>query len=144
MQSSVFLSAWIPPEERAWASTQLDTGITIGTLAITLLAGFLGATTEWRDTYYLIGTAGLLFTAIWQLFAEASQRIANGFPKRKKDSLKRKSQDRKTQRSSHPTRRTKRPNDQVTPQGGPRDAAILCVDDAAPEPARNLSKPHGV
>ena len=47
--SSVFLSSWMPPDERGWASTQLDTGITVGTLLITPIAGFLGQEIGWRN-----------------------------------------------------------------------------------------------
>ena len=40
-----------------------------------------------RNTYYLIGTAGLMFTAVWQLWAEAKPAHCKWISKEEKEFL---------------------------------------------------------
>ena len=67
--SSVFLSKWIPANERSKSSTYLDIGISIGALMSVPAGGFLGSTLGWEQTYYLVGGTAGLFVAVWMYFA---------------------------------------------------------------------------
>uniref|UniRef100_A0A7S4T0W9 Major facilitator superfamily (MFS) profile domain-containing protein n=1 Tax=Ditylum brightwellii TaxID=49249 RepID=A0A7S4T0W9_9STRA len=74
--SSVFLSRWMPaatepgmPDEKAWGTSMLDMGISLGSLliipAVTSLAESLG----WKNTFRVVGVASLGFVALWVLLA---------------------------------------------------------------------------
>jgi len=76
--SSVFLSKWMPkpapgePDEKAWGTSMLDIGISIGSLLIiptvTTLADALG----WRNAFRCVGFASLGFVALWVFLAASS------------------------------------------------------------------------
>jgi MFS family permease len=69
--SIAFLSKWTPPSERAFASTMVDSGITVGSLIALPVSGLLGASIGWRNTYYCYGVATLLYAGLWHSLAEA-------------------------------------------------------------------------
>ena len=54
--SSVFLARWMPtarpgePDEKAWGTSMLDVGISLGTLLIIPTTTFLASTVGWRHT----------------------------------------------------------------------------------------------
>jgi len=76
--SSVFLARWMPkakpgePDEKAWGTSMLDIGISIGTLLIIPTTTFLAEAVGWRHTYHIIGLASLGFCATFQVFAASS------------------------------------------------------------------------
>mmetsp|Transcript_23486 Transcript_23486/g.59997 ORF Transcript_23486/g.59997 Transcript_23486/m.59997 type:complete len:446 (-) Transcript_23486:557-1894(-) len=73
--SSVFLARWMPKkgpdgqDEKAWGTSMLDIGISIGSLAIIPLANTLADAIGWRHTYHAIGGASLVFTIVWHILA---------------------------------------------------------------------------
>lgn len=72
--SSVFLARWMPKsgggsDEKAWGTSMLDIGISIGSLAIIPLANSLADSIGWRNTYRAIGSASLVFTLVWHILA---------------------------------------------------------------------------
>lgn len=76
--SSVFLANWMPspkpgqPDEKAWGTSMLDIGISVGTLAIIPTVAKLSAAVGWRHTYHVVGLASLGFVAVWQVLAAAT------------------------------------------------------------------------
>ena len=76
--SSVFLAKWCPkakpgePDEKAWATSMLDVGISLGTLAIIPAVTFLVELVGWRHAYHMIGLASIGFVGVWQLLAASS------------------------------------------------------------------------
>lgn len=76
--SSVFLAKWCPqskpgePDEKAWATSMLDVGISVGTLAIVPFVSFLATAVGWRHTYHLVGAASAVFVVVWQIFAAST------------------------------------------------------------------------
>ena len=76
--SSVFLAQWCPksrpgePDEKAWATSMLDVGISVGTLAIVPVVSLLATSVGWRTTYHIVGLASVGFVGIWHVFASAS------------------------------------------------------------------------
>jgi len=79
--SSVFLARWMPKagpdgaDEKAWGTSMLDIGISIGSLAVIPLANSLAEALGWRNTFRAIGVASLGFTLVWHALAsEAPSR----------------------------------------------------------------------
>jgi MFS family permease len=76
--SSVFLARWMPkaapgqPDEKAWGTSMLDVGISVGTLLIIPTVTFLADAVGWRHTYHVVGGASLGFVAVWQALAASS------------------------------------------------------------------------
>ena len=76
--SSVFLSRWMPkaqpgqPDEKAWGTSMLDIGISVGTLLIIPTTTFLAEAVGWRHTYHIIGVASLCFCATFAFFGASS------------------------------------------------------------------------
>jgi MFS family permease len=76
--SSVFLAAWMPtskpgePDEKAWGTSMLDIGISVGTLAIIPTVTFLSESVGWRHTYHVVGGASMAFVVLWQMLAASS------------------------------------------------------------------------
>ena len=65
--SSVFLKNWMPPAERARASTYVDVGISVGALLAVPAGSYLGQVLSWQEMYWLMGALGATFTAAWAL-----------------------------------------------------------------------------
>ena len=69
--SSVFLSRWMPrpapgePDEKAWGTSMLDIGISIGSLLIIPAVTGLAEAVGWRNTFRCVGAASLAFVALW-------------------------------------------------------------------------------
>lgn len=65
------LSGWLPPSERARASTALDLGITLGSLFVVPASSFLAVNLGrgWRSVLVLFGCSSLVFAAVWEQFA---------------------------------------------------------------------------
>lgn len=63
------LAKWLPSTERAFASTALDTGITLGSLVTVPLSGALAVVLGWRATIALVGASGIVFAVSWALVA---------------------------------------------------------------------------
>jgi len=76
--SSVVLARWMPaakpgePDEKAWGTSMLDVGISVGTLVIIPVVTFLSDAVGWRHTYHVVGAASLMFTVIWHLLAAST------------------------------------------------------------------------
>jgi sugar phosphate permease len=70
--SSVFLSRWMPtstvkgqPDEKAWGTSMLDIGISIGSLLIIPVVTVLAENVGWRHTFLCVGAASLGFVALY-------------------------------------------------------------------------------
>eukprot|EP01060_Flectonema_neradi_P036612 TRINITY_DN7099_c4_g1_i1.p1 TRINITY_DN7099_c4_g1~~TRINITY_DN7099_c4_g1_i1.p1 ORF type:complete len:421 (+),score=46.92 TRINITY_DN7099_c4_g1_i1:89-1351(+) len=70
--SSVFLSQWMPPEERAWAATMLDIGISIGALISVPAGGYLGSSIGWQNTYITVACFTFVYVAAWVVLGSES------------------------------------------------------------------------
>lgn len=70
--SSVYLSRWMPtasgpgqPDEKAWGTSMLDTGISIGSLLIIPVVTSLADAVGWRKTFWVVGGVSLAFVALY-------------------------------------------------------------------------------
>jgi MFS family permease len=76
--SSVLLARWMPkarpgePDEKAWGTSMLDIGISIGTLLIIPTTSVLAEWVGWRHTFHCIGGASLAFCALYGVFAASA------------------------------------------------------------------------
>jgi sugar phosphate permease len=76
--SSVFLSDWMPKalpgksDEKAWGTSMLDIGISVGSLFIIPIVTSLAENFGWRNTFHCIGAASLCFVMVWAIFASAT------------------------------------------------------------------------
>jgi len=76
--STVFLSRWMPaaskdgPDEKAWGTSMLDIGISVGSLVIIPIANTLAEAVGWRHTYHIVGFGSLGFVVLWQFLAADS------------------------------------------------------------------------
>lgn len=70
--STVFLSRWLPSkvdgqtDEKAWGTSLLDIGISVGAFVIVPLSSSIAAKVGWRYAYQVVGLAGLVYVALWQ------------------------------------------------------------------------------
>mmetsp|Transcript_123785 Transcript_123785/g.358047 ORF Transcript_123785/g.358047 Transcript_123785/m.358047 type:complete len:493 (-) Transcript_123785:141-1619(-) len=73
--STVFLSRWMPRktdsgcDEKAWGTSMLDIGISIGSLVVIPIANTLAEHLGWRGAYRAIGLGSLAFAALWHALA---------------------------------------------------------------------------
>jgi ACS family sodium-dependent inorganic phosphate cotransporter len=73
--STVYLSRWMPKQgkdgvdEKAWGTTMLDLGVTVGSMVVLPVANALAETVGWRQAYRFVAVAALAFVAIWLVFA---------------------------------------------------------------------------
>lgn len=73
--STVFLSKWMPRstasggDEKAWGTSMLDIGISVGSLVIIPTANSLADNFGWRGAYQAIGLLSLGFAVLWQILA---------------------------------------------------------------------------
>jgi MFS family permease len=76
--SSVLLARWMPrardgeADEKAWATSMLDVGISVGTLLIIPVVTFLAEAVGWRHTYHTIGVASVAYVVVWATLGAAS------------------------------------------------------------------------
>jgi len=76
--SSVLLARWMPkskpgePDEKAWGTSMLDIGISVGTLAIIPTTTFLAESVGWRHTFHVVGLASLAFCIVFGVLAASS------------------------------------------------------------------------
>jgi len=66
------LARWLPAEERAVASTALDSGITLGSLIVVPLSGIIVVYSDWRAAYAVYGLGMLAFAFVWARLAADS------------------------------------------------------------------------
>lgn len=73
--STVFLSRWMPKktaggcDEKAWGTSMLDIGISVGSLLIIPAANTFAEIFGWRGAYRIIGCCSFAFTATWHVLA---------------------------------------------------------------------------
>jgi len=73
--SFVVLSRWLPKQvpggsdEKAWSTSMLDIGISIGALLVIPVTSYLATAVSWRFAFQAIGLAGMGFVATWHLVA---------------------------------------------------------------------------
>jgi len=73
--SSVFLSKWMPGkdapggDEKAWGTSMLDIGISLGSLLIIPTANSIADAVGWRGTYTTVGLATVAFACAWHVLA---------------------------------------------------------------------------
>jgi sugar phosphate permease len=78
--SSVYLSRWMPGkgapggDEKAWGTSMLDIGISLGSLLIIPVGNGLAEAYGWRNTYRTLGLATMGFVGLWQLLAAETPR----------------------------------------------------------------------
>jgi len=66
------LARWLPAEERAVASTALDSGITLGSLIVVPLSGVLAVNAGWKSAFTLYGLGMLTYAFVWAWLAADS------------------------------------------------------------------------
>ena len=92
--SSVYLARWMPkakpgePDEKAWGTSMLDVGISIGTLFIIPVVKFLVEAVGWRHTYHIVGLVSLGYCALFQIFAASSPSECSYISKAELEQLK--------------------------------------------------------
>mmetsp|Transcript_136448 Transcript_136448/g.308351 ORF Transcript_136448/g.308351 Transcript_136448/m.308351 type:complete len:434 (-) Transcript_136448:92-1393(-) len=59
--SSVYLSRWSPPDERAKAASMLDVGVSVGSILIVPIASFLETLLGWRNTYLVVAAVSAAY-----------------------------------------------------------------------------------
>uniref|UniRef100_A0A7S0ALW2 Major facilitator superfamily (MFS) profile domain-containing protein n=1 Tax=Pyrodinium bahamense TaxID=73915 RepID=A0A7S0ALW2_9DINO len=59
------LAKWLPPNERAFASTALDSGITVGSLVAVPISSALAVHFGWRPALVIYGLAAIAYSALW-------------------------------------------------------------------------------
>eukprot|EP00928_Gymnodinium_smaydae_P044335 TRINITY_DN2957_c0_g1_i1.p1 TRINITY_DN2957_c0_g1~~TRINITY_DN2957_c0_g1_i1.p1 ORF type:complete len:487 (+),score=72.40 TRINITY_DN2957_c0_g1_i1:103-1563(+) len=73
--SFVSLSKWMPKaspgmkDEKAWGTSMLDIGISIGSLLVIPVATGVAGSAGWRMALYIIGFASMVFIAMWHFLA---------------------------------------------------------------------------
>lgn len=67
--SIAYLSPWLLPDDRAFASTALDTGITVGSMIALPFSGMLSLWLGWRGTFQLYGLSSVLYAFVWAALA---------------------------------------------------------------------------
>ena len=78
--SSVYLSRWMPGkdapggDEKAWGTSMLDIGISLGSLLIIPVGNGLAEAYGWRNTYRILGGATMAFVGLWQILAAETPR----------------------------------------------------------------------
>ena len=78
--SSVYLSRWMPGktapqgDEKAWGTSMLDIGISVGSLLIIPVGNGLAEAYGWRGAYRILGGATIGFVALWQVMAAETPR----------------------------------------------------------------------
>jgi len=78
--STVYLSRWMPKkvaggsDEKAWGTSMLDIGISVGALLIIPVVNSLAGALGWRLTYQIIGAVSMAFVGLWQLLAAEEPR----------------------------------------------------------------------
>jgi len=78
--SSVFLSRWMPsagpgrPDERAWGTSMLDIGISIGSLLIIPVVTTIAENMGWRNTFKCVGAASGVFVILWMALAASEPK----------------------------------------------------------------------
>ena len=115
--SMAYLTGWCPPDERAFASSLLDAGITVGSLVSLPFSGRLAATFGWRATLCVWGVASLAFGALWAALACADPAMCWYMRRAEREYLK----------SVVPKRAAAAVSATGTKSGGWREsAALLC------------------
>src|SRR5439155_1010637 len=66
---SSLVARWFPLEERTRATVVNLTGIHTGTLVALPLSGWIAATWGWRPIFYIYALVGLVWVALWFLWA---------------------------------------------------------------------------
>lgn len=59
------LAKWLPPSDRAFASTALDSGITVGSLVAVPVSGALAVNFSWRFALVVYGISAVAYSAAW-------------------------------------------------------------------------------
>eukprot|EP00933_Yihiella_yeosuensis_P050226 TRINITY_DN479_c6_g1_i1.p1 TRINITY_DN479_c6_g1~~TRINITY_DN479_c6_g1_i1.p1 ORF type:complete len:520 (+),score=81.57 TRINITY_DN479_c6_g1_i1:90-1649(+) len=78
--STVYLSKWMPKkveggtDEKAWGTSMLDVGISVGALLVIPLVNTLAVAVGWRSTYHIIGGLSMAFVLLWHLLAAEEPR----------------------------------------------------------------------
>lgn len=65
-------SRWAPPDERAALATIPHAGTYAGSVAGTLLAGYLCETVGWHWVFYIFGIFALMWVAVWMVMVSDS------------------------------------------------------------------------
>lgn len=63
------LARWLPASERAFASTALDSGITVGSLIVVNVSSTLAVYAGWRMAFVVYGLVGMCFAQSWSRYA---------------------------------------------------------------------------
>merc|ERR550525_1665764 len=70
------LAKWLPPSERAFASTALDSGITVGSLIAVPLSSFVAMRFGWRFALLAYGVGAVAYSAAWARCAASGRSTA--------------------------------------------------------------------
>mmetsp|Transcript_6876 Transcript_6876/g.17042 ORF Transcript_6876/g.17042 Transcript_6876/m.17042 type:complete len:354 (-) Transcript_6876:268-1329(-) len=70
--SSVYLSRWSPPDERAKAASMLDVGVSVGSILIVPIASFLETILGWRNTYLVVAAVSAVYVLAFVVWGAES------------------------------------------------------------------------
>jgi ACS family sodium-dependent inorganic phosphate cotransporter len=68
--NSHIVASWMPAEERGRAVSAVLAGCNTGTVVAFLLSPTIMVTMGWQYCFYLFGSAGFVWYALWQVFAQ--------------------------------------------------------------------------
>lgn len=110
------LARWLPAEDRALASTALDSGITLGSLIVVPLSGELSVWIGWRFTFALFGVAMVAYALLWSRLAADSPDDCVFCDQRERDFLAK----------ACPKAKREKEKDEAAPGGGAQ-AFVECM-----------------
>ena len=70
--ANAHLAGWLPPVERAFAATLLDSGNSVGSFVAMGASGALAAALGWRATFVAYSFMSVAMALLWQLFSSES------------------------------------------------------------------------
>lgn len=68
--NSHIVASWVPAEERGRAVSAVIAGCNCGTVAAFLLSPLIMVSLGWPYCFYIFGSTGLVWYAVWQVYAE--------------------------------------------------------------------------
>jgi sugar phosphate permease len=73
--SMSYLSNWLLAKHRSWASTMLDSGITVGSLIVMPLTSWLSSAFGWKMVLLVYGALSVVFAQSWQKASSDDPRL---------------------------------------------------------------------
>ena len=85
--NSHIVASWVPAEERSRAVSAVIAGCNCGTVAAFLLSPLIMVSFGWPYCFYIFGSTGFVWYAVWQIFAEDAPQDAKSVSAREESVL---------------------------------------------------------